>query len=632
MEKRLPRKLAAILYADVVEYSRLTGEDEDATHRTLTENLDQIANTVDTYNGRIMHYAGDAVLAMFEAVVDALSCAAQLQLDLKANNEDLSTERRVRFRIGVNMGDVIEDRGDIYGDGVNVAARLESLAEPGGICISESVHTAIGNKLPFDYEFMGERDVKNIAKPVKAYHARLNPGAVLPESSVRLKARRPQHQVITTIAVSLVLIFGVAVVGWWQPWQPKEEPATIGHMASPLRDKPSIAVLPFTNMSDDSKQEYFADGMTEDLITDLTKISDLTVISRTSTSGYKGRKIDIREVGKALNVRYVIEGSVRKAGGWVRINAQLIDATTGGHLWAERYDGNLNDIFGLQDQVLEKIVGSLALKLSAKERGRLATRGTDSVLAHDIYMRGLFQESTFTREGNREAIRFYEQAISIDPNYALPYTRIANILQLNTRNGWSDNVQADLKKAVELAEKAIALDSQDPYLHWSLGRSVARLRTPETLKRGIKALEQAIELDPNFADAYAFLTVLYAADGRAEDGLRSIETAMRLNPRYPFWYLFMRGMARYVVEDYESAIADFEAAAERNSAALFVRWWLAASYAQVGQIEDAEWQVVEMQSMGFDSTITTIIETGYYQDPRYVSLYKEGLRKAGIPE
>jgi TolB-like protein/Flp pilus assembly protein TadD len=385
-------------------------------------------------------------------------------------------------------------------------------------------------------------------------------------------------------------------------------------------------------MSDDPEQEYFADGMTEDLVTDLSKISDLTVISRTSTSGYKGKMVDIREIGKALNVRYVIEGSVRKVGDQIRINAQLVDANTGGHLWAERYDGVLSNIFSLQDKVLEQIVSSLALQLSGQERQRLADKGTTSVEAHDLYLRGLFHESTFTREGNQEAMGLYEKALSIDPDYALPYTRISNILQMNTDNGWSNNIQADLNTAVELAQKAADLDPQNPYVHWSLGRASSRLMTPQALEQGIKALEHAIDLDPTYADAYAFLTILYVADGRAEAGFSSIETAMQLNPRYPFWYLFMRGIAHYVVEDYASAIADFEAAATRSPTAPFVRWWLAASYAQAGRTEDAEWEIEELHAMGFEGTIATLVDSGPILDAEYVSLYKEGLRKAGLPE
>jgi TolB-like protein len=433
------------------------------------------------------------------------------------------------------------------------------------------------------------------------------------------------------VAVAVLAIAAIGIMVW-RPWTPDMQPASVERMALPLPDKPSIAVLPFDNMSGDPEQEYFADGMTEDLITDLSKISDLTVISRTSTSGYKGKEIDIREVGEALNVRYVIEGSVRKAGEQVRINAQLIDATTGGHLWAERYDGDLNDIFGLQDQVLEQIVGSLALELSGEDRQRLADKGTDSVAAHDLYLRGLFQESTFTREGYREAKLLYEQALSIDPDYAMAYARITNILELSARNGWTDDVQGDLAKALELSEKAVALDPQNPNLHWSLSRSIARLGTPEAIKRSIKSMERAIELDADFADAYAYLAVLYAGDGRAGDGLRSVETAMQLNPRFPFWYLFMRGMAHFCLKDYQSAIADFEVAAERNATAQFVRWFLASTLVKAGQIEDAEWQVEELYLLGFEGNISTIVETQPIQDPECKERYIDGLRKAGIPE
>jgi TolB-like protein/Flp pilus assembly protein TadD len=425
------------------------------------------------------------------------------------------------------------------------------------------------------------------------------------------------------IAVAIVVL--LAIGGGLTMWFASRD-------VTPLPGKPSIAIIPFSNLSDDPKQEYFADGMTEDLITDLSKISNLTVISRSETAAYKGRKPNVEEVAKALNVGYVIQGSVRKAGDQVRINAQLIDAATGIQLWGERYNGRLDDIFGFQDQVLTKIVDSLALELIGEERTRLVDKGTDNTAAHDLYLQGLFEESAFTREGNLEAVRLYEKALSMDRDYALPYTRISNILQLNADNGWSSDIQADLKTAVQLAEKAAALDPQNPYIHWSLSRAAARFMTPEALTRSIAAMERAIELDPDYADAHAWLAILYVANGRADDGLRSVETAMQLNPRYPFWYLFMRGITRYVVEDYDSAIADFEAAAERSPTAPFVRWWLAAAYAQAGQIEDAEWQVDELQLLGFDGTIATVVDTGPIQDPGYLALFKKGLSKAGIPD
>jgi adenylate cyclase len=646
----MERRLAAILATDVVGYSRLMGADEAGTLNALkTHRKELLDPKAAQYGGRTIKLMGDGTLMEFPSVVDAVAFAVEVQCALGERAAGVPEDRRIVYRIGINIGDVIVEGDDIYGDGVNVAARLEGLAEPGGICLAGNVFEQVKEKLDLTFEHLGAREVKNIVEPVTIYRVALDEkAAALVTPVVRAEARPARRPWPIAAALAVVLLLATGGALWWQPWKAEvapvaEVPATVSPAtpaatptaaptAAPQTAKPSLAVLPFANFSDDSAQEYFADGMTEDLITDLSKISNLTVISRTSTSGYKGRKINIREVGEALGVNYVIEGSVRKVGDQVRINAQLIDATTGGNLWAERYDGNLNDIFALQDKVLGKIVGSLALTLSEKERRRLAYRGTDSVVAHDLYLKGLFEESKFAREANAEAVRLYEQVLSIDPNYALPYTRMSNILQLNADNGWSDDVQADLTKAVELAEKAAALDPQNPYIHWSLGRAVTRFMTPEALKRGIESLQRAIELDPNYADAYAWLSILYVAEGRAGDGLRSVETAMRLNPTYPFWYLFMRGITRYVVEDYQPAIADFEAAATRSPTALFVRSWLAASYAQAGQIEDAEWQFEEMQMMGFEGTIATLIDSGPIQDLGYLSILRAGLRKAGIPE
>jgi len=416
VEERLPRKLAAILYADVAGYSRLTGEDEDATHRRLAEYLDRIAAIIERHGGRVMHYAGDAVLAMFEAVIDALTCAAQVQSDLKTRNEDLPDERKIEFRIGVNLGDVIEDRDDIYGDGVNVAARLESLAVPGGICISESVHTAVGNKLPFDYNFLGEQEVKNIAQPVSAYHAHLKSDAVLPEP--RGAPRRvKQMQRAVTVAVVVVLVVVGGALSWFKPWKPREELASIERMAFPLPDKPSLAVLPFTNMSDDAKQEYFVDGMTEDLITDLSKLSGLFVISRNSTFTYKGKAVEVRQVAEDLGVRYVLEGSVRRVGDQVRVNAQLVDATTGGQLWANRYDDQFDNIFALQDRMTKKIFAALAVNLSAAEQEKLGHKETYNIEAYDAFLKGWEHYRRWTPEDFRIALSFFQRAIELDPQY-----------------------------------------------------------------------------------------------------------------------------------------------------------------------------------------------------------------------
>ncbi len=626
------RKLAAILYADVAGYSRLTGADEEGTHRALSASLDLIAAVIEAQGGRVLHYAGDAVLAEFASAVAAVACAADIQRGLAERNADLSDDRKLRFRIGVNLGDVIVDRDELYGDGVNVAARLEALADPGGICVSASVYDAVGSKLPLEYEYLGEQSVKNIARPVRAYR-------VLSGAAERRGPRDHLKKIgIAYLAVGLV---GIVALGFavfrFVPWAPDavpEKPVAIAR--SPVSTgKPTIVVLPFANMSGDANQEYFSDGMTEDLLTDLSKISALTVISRNTAFALKGKSPDIRALGRDLGVSHIVEGSVRKAGGRVRITVQLIDAATGAHIWAERYDRELKDIFALQDEVRGKIVSTLAVKLAADEKKRLALKGTDSVDAYDIFMQGRHRESEFSRVGNAAAIGFYEKAIEIDPEYANAYARLANMYDLKSRIGSNENAERDKSKAVALAEKAVVLDGNNPFTHWTLGRILARFRSGgvKTLLRAVGSLERAIELDPGYADAHAWLSYLYVGIGEPEKAQQSIDTAMKLNPRYPFWYIRNRGIIRYMEGDYAAAAALFEKGVRQNPTANFVRWWLAAAYAQAGRQQDAEWQLEEMKSLGFQGTIKDVMTSdSVIRHPPYVERYMAGLRKAGIPD
>ena len=382
----LQHKLAAILYADVAGYSRLTGEDEDGTHRILSAYLDTFAAAIQAHHGTVKHYAGDAVLADFVTVTDALTCAVAIQGEFKQRNEALPEAKRVQFRIGVNLGEVIVDRGEVYGNGVNVAARLESLAEPGGICVSGSVVDTIGTMLPLSYEYRGEHTVKNIDKPVRAY--RIRPAGergtqpIRPGSSAT--SRLPRKTLLASVAV---LLAAAGAIGAWQytmRHDPSPTQLSAGPVpALPLPDKPSIAVLPFVNMSGDKEQEYFSDGMTEDLITSLSKLSGLFVIARNSVFTYKGRAVKPEQISRELGVRYILEGSVRKADNHVRITAQLIDATKGYHLWAENYDGELKDIFALQDGITRQIVAALAPKLTAGEQPGSTRQETNSIEAYD---------------------------------------------------------------------------------------------------------------------------------------------------------------------------------------------------------------------------------------------------------
>ncbi len=638
MEKRLPRKLAAILYADVVEYSRLTGEDEDATHRTLSEYLDQIANTVETYSGSVMHYAGDAVLASFDAVVDALSCAAQIQLSLETRNQELPTERQVRFRIGVNLGDVIEDREDIYGDGVNVAARLESLAEPGGICISESVHTAIGNKLPFDYEFLGEREVKNIAKPVKAYHARMKPGAMLPEPSVRLKARRPQHHVIATVVVAVLLIFGAGVIAWWQPWQPKQELASVERMAFPLPDKPSIAVLPFTNMSDDPNQDHFVDGMTDDLITDLSKLSGLFVIARNTVFTYRNQPVKIRQVAEELGVRYVLEGSVRRVGGQVRVNAQLIDATTGGHVWADRYDGEVKDIFSLQDAFVREIVKALAVNLSEDEMTEIALGQTSNIEAREIFQQGWENYQRYSADENAAAISQFEKALGLDPNYERAYAGLGLAYLRACKLRWNQPLGMTTGKANKLALSSLKFLDKIKGRQSSLAK-VAASRIYLYNNRYQKAIAEAtraIAQDPNDPEAYIAMAWAMITTGNPEAGLELVERAMRLNPSYPNYYALARGMAYFAMDDLDKAADVFAEVLEREPDAIQLAIPLAATYAHLGKKEDARaalllWEPGANQQKLFRIQLSYHFPYEWSGDDSVIDRLFDGLERAVLP-
>ncbi|MFQ6021537.1 MAG: adenylate/guanylate cyclase domain-containing protein [Acidiferrobacterales bacterium] len=625
--EHLQRKLAAIFYADVAGYSRLTGEDEEGTHRRLSAYLDTITTAIKHHRGKVLHFAGDAVLADFSSIVDALTCAAQIQRHLKARNEDLPEERKLQFRIGVNLGDVIVDRNEIYGDGVNVAARLESLAQPGGICVSGTVYDAIGTKLPFAYEFIGEQSVKNITRPVRAFHVQIDAHAA--DARKKLRSRLQQWRPMVLIVMATLLIV-VGVAALWQ-FHLRATPDVIERVSEgaslELPAKPSIAVLPFQNMSGDPEQEYFSDGMTEDLITDLSKLSGLFVISRNSVFTYKGIPVKIRDVGRELGVRYVLEGSVRKAGDKVRITAQLIDSTNGFHVWADRFDGNLTDVFALQDEVAAKIVSALEIRLTETERQSLVRQYTDSLEAYDYLLRGLEQFSRLTRESNLSARGFYEKAVERDSEFARAYANLARTYAREFVDGWSDTPERSLQQAHELAQRAVALDDSLPQVHWVLGE--VHLFSKHHAE-AIEEVEKAIALDANHADAYGLLALTLHYAGTPKDSVALMEKAMRLNPRYPLDYLYVLGEIYFTLGRYDKAIDAFERALERNPVAQRPRMWLAASYAHAGRIDDAEWEVEQLVTLAPDFSLRRMQQVIPYKDPAHLEKLLNGLRKAGL--
>jgi adenylate cyclase len=580
--ERLPRKLAAILYADVAGYSRLTGADEDATHRTLSEYLDLISGSIESHDGRVMHYAGDAVLAMFEAVVDTLSCATDVQHDLKARNEDLPEDRKLQFRIGVNLGDVIEDRGDIYGDGVNVAARLESLADPGGICISDSVRTAVGNKLPLAYEYIGKQQVKNIAEPVRAY--------------------RVLSDAIDT------------------------QNNSSGSKSLELPDRPSIAVLPFDNMSGDPEQEYFSNGITEDIITQLSQFRSLFVIARNSSFAYKGRAVNVPEIGNDLGVKYVVEGSVRRAGNQVRITAQLIDAVTGNHVWAQRYDRNMEDIFAVQDDVTQKIVAALIGRVEAADLERAKRKSTANMVAYDFLLSGKDHHHRFTREDNAEALKFLDKAIELDPGYAQAFAwRSCTIGQAWVR-GYAEDWRAAMRQCIEDARKALELDDNDSECHRIL--SAIHL-----LKRQYQQAEyheeRALALNPNDPLIVSQMGEILAFTGNPVEGIQWIEKAMRLDPGRPDLFGNNLGVALHTARRY----ADAAKALSRISSLRFPHHaYMAACSAELGSVEEARIHASEVLRLKPDFSLEAYIATTPYKNQEDREHLGEGLQKAGLPK
>jgi TolB-like protein/class 3 adenylate cyclase/TolA-binding protein len=622
--ERVKRKISAIFSADVEGYSRLMGEDEELTVRTLTAYREIMASLIQQYRGRVIDSPGDNLLAEFSSVVDAVQCGVEIQQVLKARNAGLPENRRMQFRIGVNLGDVIEEGERIYGDGVNIAARVEGLAEKGSICISGSAYEQIKNKLALGYEYLGEHKVKNIAEPVRVYKAQIEPVAKRAEKRAGLRGWQ-----WAALAVVAFLILGAGAVAIWhfllRSAPPPVEVASVEKMAFKLPDKPSIAVLPFVNMSEDPKQEYFSDGMTEDLITDLSKISGLFVIGRNSTFTYKGKTVKTRQVAEELGVRYVLEGSVRRAGEKVRINAQLIDATTGHHLWAERYDGRIGDVFALQDKITQKIVAALAVKLTGGEQEQVARKETDNIAAYDAFLQGWEYYRRRTPDDWAKAASYFNEAIELDLNYSRAHAALGSLYFWSTRYRWSSSLGLATHEVYKLASKHTqkALNNPTSLGHWLASQMSLRFHEHE---KAISEAERAIALDPNDPSNHVQMAYALIFAGRPKEAVDFIKRAMRLDPHYPAYYLYVLGLSHFAMGQLEEAVTLFERVHRRNPE---VRRWaapLAATYAHLGRDQEAR---AVLDKYGY----TLLGGQWYYwpfKDPAVADRFTEGLRKAGL--
>ena len=585
------RKLTAVLIADVVGYSRLMDEEDMTTVRNLREYQKVIASHISQYRGRVVDSPGDNLLSEFKSVVDAVQCAVDIQRELAERNAKFSDNRKMEYRIGVNLGDVIQEGKKIYGDGINVAARLEALAEPGGICISGIVYDQVKKKINLKYHFVGKKRIKNIEEPVDVYQV------IFVESS------EPDELI----------------------------KANVEKMAFPLPKKPSIAVLPFTNMSGDPAQEYIGDGISENIINALSMGSAIFVIARNSTFTYKERAVKVQDVAEDLGVRYVLEGSVQKSGDWLRVTAQLIDALNGHHLWSEKYDRKMGELFDLQDEITKKIVVSLQVELTFGEQARVFAKSTDNLDAWCYGVKGNYLLDKFNKEDNIKARELFEAAIKLDPGHLSAIVWLGATHTVDAAYGWSESSVDSFKRAHELAQKALSLDDKSANVHILLGTIYLAQRLHD---KAITAGNRSISLAPNLSIAHAHLAATMFFSGRFEEAIALTEKAMRLSPCYPAFYLSPLARSHAFRGRYEEAIATSNQLYDRGRIGDYPEEWalihLAGLYVAVGRKDEARDLVAEALKINPSLSLEFFKQTQPFKNPAHMQRELAALKKAGL--
>ena len=627
--EKIKRKLTAILSADVKGYSRLMREDEEGTLQTLNAYKEVIFNFIQQHRGRVVGTAGDSVLAEYASVVDAVKCAVEIQKELRVRNGDLPEQRRMEFRIGINLGDVIEEANTIYGDGVNIAARMEGLAEAGGICISGTVYEHVKSKLAFGYEYLGEQTVKNIAEPFRVYKVLIEPKAAEKLMGERkAKPGRQWQRMFLPLAILIMVLAAVLAIWRFYLRSPAVEVASKEKMAFPLPDKPSIAVLPFVNMSDDPKEEYFSDGITEEIITALSKTPHLFVISRQSTFTYKGKPVKVKQVSEELGVRYVLEGSVRKAGDKVRITAQLIDALTGHHLWGERYDRELKDIRALQDAITLEIIAALQVKLTVGEVAHSMAKGTKNLEAYLKCMQSVANVQRHTREGNAIGKKLAEEAIALDPKYSRAYVALAQTYMMEVLLGTTESPEQSMAKAMELIKKAISLDDSEPDAHAVLGYMYTMMGQHE---KAIAEVERAVALNPNSVGNLSRLSFVLLNAGSAEEAISVIRNLRRLSPSYTAQPVFVHLATAYrLTGKYKEAIETCREGMQHVPNNIFIYLQLAATSSMMGREEEARAAAAEVLKINPKFSLEQYAKTIYFKSQADKEKTIDALRKAGL--
>jgi adenylate cyclase len=626
------RKLVAVVHADVKGYSRMMGEDDEYTVQTLASNRQEMYRLVELHDGQVRDTAGDGFLVEFPSVVDAVKFSVEFQREMKKRNADLPEGKRMEFRIGVNTGDVIQDGGTIYGDGVNIAARLESLADPGGICISGGAYEQVEKRLDLGYEYVGEKAVKNIAKPVPTYKVLIDDYKAAERKEESQKAKAGAWLKKSLIAAVIIVIAVATGAIWYFHFHsvtPTEKPSFAEAPALKLPDKPSIAVLAFENMSGDPKQEYFSDGITEEIITGLSKVPYLFVIARNSSFAFKGKPVSVKEVGRQLGVRYVLEGSVRKEQDRVRVTCQLIDAQTGGHVWSERYDRDLKDIFAVQDEITGNIMTALSIKLIAGEQARYwgeRSRGV-KLEAYEKMLQARWYFYQGTEEGNVAAQKLLEEIIALEPQWAYAYSLLAGTYFAETIYGWSKDPHKSGRKAYEMVKKALSMDESLDCAHYVLGLICS---LSGRYDEAVAEAERSVELNPNGAFNLAYLGRILNGAGRPEEAILVLHKAMRLNPMPIAWFYSNLGTSYILTEQYDKAIDEFEKGLRvvpDNSSCLL---GLATTCSLAGREEEARKTVTDFLRVNPKYSLEHYEKTSPYKDPAVKKRLIDALRKAGL--
>ena len=591
---RLSGKLAVILHADVSGSTELVQQDKKLAHERIQVSFQRFSDIIENYHGHVVELRGDALLAEFDNVSDAVSAALSFQIDHTYKISQLKDDLRPTVRVGIAMGEVITADNTVTGAGVVQAQRIEQLAGPGGVCITAAIHDALSKRMPFELENLGEQVLKGFDDPVRVFRVELSTGQSVPtpeQDNLHKASAKKSNWIIATFAIALVAI-GVGY-HWFKTQVPQEEPASIERMAYPLPDKPSIAVLPFFNLSDDKQQEYFADGMTEDLITDISKLSGLFVIARNSVFTYKGKAVKVRQVAEELGVRYVMEGSVRRVGNQVRINAQLIDATTGGHIWADRYDGSLDDVFSMQDKITGEIVDALAVTLTGSEQSKQVQAETSSPEAYDVFLRGWESYRRVTPEDYAKAVTYFEKAIELDPNYTRANSALAAVYWNSAWRYWVEGFGLSTAQLNEQARIHLGKARLSPS---ALTHQIASERAAYFDRKPDRALAEAktaIALDANNpAGHLAMANALLKAD-RPEEAIESMQLAMRLDPHYPSSYLTRLGRAEFALGQYKQTVITLDRSTGLNPEDDRAFVYLAAAYAHLGREEEAKNAVMQ---------------------------------------